>query len=328
MDFHKVSESSLFTDVTSSAGVEYAPACTHCGGLSYVYEMRPYITGTRNWGNVEEQVPCPVCNPTCPTCAGKGVVGYALPHEHPDFGKLFPCPTPGCEIGKVMHERMQRALLTTAQLPNQFKAMTFRSWDRLPKAAKEGKRLARAAAELYANAEADNFYITLAECYAKVKRPLQQDDARRNSLVFQGPVGMGKSGLAATIANAVAARQTIGLRYLRVRDLIAMIQRTYRKDYVGLHGDEILQDICAVPLLILDEMNLAQESENRQDIMETVIRHRYNHLLPTIITLNSDRDELEAEWGIRTATAVRAMAHWFLLGGSPLRNEGYVVEAY
>lgn len=296
--------------------------CRTCHGAKMVYQARPYYIGTRYYGELEEMVQCPDCNPVrCQECQDTGIVRYQLPRTHPDFGRLFPCPVPGCKAGREMYEKMQRAALRSAEIPEDYKALTFETWDQLPEQLRRGKELARAAAGLFISTR--DHYTALTDIYAACGREYRGEDRRRHSLVFQGAVGLGKTGMAAAVANALVERGERVL-YMRTRDMIQEIQSRYGKEDPP-SAEDVLMGIQRADVLILDEFNITDYTPDRRDRVESVIRYRHNNSLPTIVTLNDDWGMVEANWGERTATVLRAMAHWILLDGAPIRNEGRVI---
>lgn len=301
-----------------------ADVCPECKGALVTRQYRPYYIGSRYYGDLDELLPCPVCSAvTCATCGDTGVVRYDLPKDHPQFGTLQPCMN--CANGRQMAQNMQQAALREAEVPSAYKGLTFASWDALPYSQRAHKELARAAAALFAVAGAQNFMVSLHAIYAEAGMEPQGEDRECNCLVFQGPVGTGKTGLTAAIANYLLSATKTQVLYSRARDLIGDVQARYGKDDAP-SADDVLNGIKKAQLLIVDEFNLAQQSANRQDIMEELMRYRHNHGLPTLITLNADRDAMEDEWGLRTATVVRAMSHWLPVEGAQIRNEGTVIR--
>lgn len=298
--------------------------CPECKGALVTRQYRPYYIGNRYYGDIDELLPCPACTPvTCGVCEDKGVVRYDLPKDHAQFGTLQPCMN--CAKGQQMAQNMQKAALREAEVPNAYKGLTFASWDALPYSQRANKELARSAAALFAVAGDNNFMVSLHAIYENADMEPVGEDRECNCLVFQGPVGTGKTGLTAAIANYLLSATKTQVLYSRARDLIGDVQARYGKDDAPT-ADDVLNGIKKAQLLIVDEFNLAQQSPNRQDIMEELMRYRHNNGLPTLITLNADRDELEAEWGLRTATVVRAMSHWLPVEGAPIRNEGTVIR--
>ena len=67
--------------------------------------------------------PVQLCSPTCEICGGGGWVRFDLPREHPQFGKLQPCPNMDIDVDLPGKARLyglskhERALDWTAVLP-------------------------------------------------------------------------------------------------------------------------------------------------------------------------------------------------------------------
>jgi DNA replication protein DnaC len=135
-------------------------------------------------------------------------------------------------------------------------------------------------------------------------------------LVLHGPVGIGKTGLIVATAHSLMEQGnavcTSGRRpvrrtqaQFRQPDRLPSIQRS---------------DCSGSPYLILDEFNVSQITDWRLDVMESIIRHRYGNGLPILATCNVDQKQFRDMWGIRTADALFAMAHWVYMSGTKLRQ--------
>lgn len=259
----------------------------------------------------------------CEVCEDRGVISYAVPFGHDLFGKLYPCPS--CQRGYDLLVRQWRNRLANAGLPTSYQGLTFDTWQALPEALKEGKRLAFHAAMLFVAGA--GHYVSIAQAYKLSKRQWKGADVLRNSLVLQGPVGTGKTGLAAAIINALLGQMQPVL-YVRVQDFIMSVQARYGAGDEKPTADDVIDELRKAPVVVLDEFNLVTKSDNREEIMEKVVRYRHGQSLPTIITCNHTQEQLRAQWGERTASVLLAMAHWIPMGGEPIRDERPPLEVF
>jgi DNA replication protein DnaC len=257
--------------------------------------------------------------PSCDTCGGIGVVKYDVPIHDNRFGKLFPCPAQGCVSGMENHERRQEKMLDASGLPDLFQTCTFSSWrSDIADEDKAGKWMAQAHAELFVQNGGN--WVSKAEVMGRFSKPVPDgmDTTPKNSIVFSGTYGVGKTGLAAAIFNAVLEQGGLPL-YIRADDIIAKVQATYDKDSEH-NKDQVLNVFKQAPLLLIDDANMEDSKPDRRQIMEAVIRHRHGHLMPTIVTTNESRRGWEMHWGSRAAHALFEMAHWVEVTGPAVRR--------
>lgn len=103
-------------------------------------------------------------------------------------------------------------------------------------------------------------------------------------LLYYGPVGTGKSFLAACIANAVID-QGYRVRMTNFATVADDMQSTWEKS-------QYIKDLCRYDLLILDDLGAERKSEYMQEIVFNVIDARSRAALPVIVTTNLTRPEL------------------------------------
>jgi DNA replication protein DnaC len=104
-------------------------------------------------------------------------------------------------------------------------------------------------------------------------------------LYLWGPRGTGKSHLAAAIAYARAGCG-VEVAYVTVPRMLAFL----REGFGDRTADERLNYLCAVPLLILDDLGSEQQTEWSKAQMFLLINDRYLHERPTVITSNLSLD--------------------------------------
>lgn len=251
---------------------------------------------------------------TCLTCSDRGVIVYDLPVGHKLFGKPQPCPD--CERGQAQQMRQWNSRLKTVGLPASYQEFTFQTWDDMDDSVREGKRLAYWCARLFV--DDPNHAVSMVQAYALCKRHLEYDQVRR-SLIFQGGYGLGKTGLAAAIINALIAQQQPVL-YIRTQDFLDGVKARFDVKDEYPSAEQVKDTVKTAPVLVLDELNMAASGDWRQETIENVIRYRYSNDLPTVVTCNATKDELTKQWGERTTHVLFAMSHWVPMGGPILRD--------
>jgi len=194
----------------------------------------------------------------CPLCKGKGFLVYDVPPNHPDFNKIVPCR---CTQARIAAEKINK--LRTVSNLGALERMTFDSFlpdgIHLPEAARNELRQAYEWSLDYA------------------RDPV-------GWLVFLGGYGVGKTHLAAAIANY---QITLGrpVLFVIVPDLLDYLRAAFGpSSETGL--DERLEAIREAPLLILDDLGAHNSTPWAQEKLFQIINHRYNSRLPTVITTN------------------------------------------
>lgn len=119
-------------------------------------------------------------------------------------------------------------------------------------------------------------------------------------ILFTGPVGSGKTFLAASIANELMEAQ-LQVLFLVVPDLLDELRATYKSE---VNEMDLLDTARTIPFLILDDLGAHNYTDWTRNRIYSIINYRMNELLPTIITSNLSLDEMEDYIGVRTTSRI------------------------
>ncbi|MFE1032493.1 ATP-binding protein [Streptomyces sp. NPDC058807] len=140
--------------------------------------------------------------------------------------------------------------------------------------------------------------------------------AKGPSLLIAGPTGTGKTHQAYGAVRGLLARG-VRLRWeaTTTADLHARL-----RPRAGHDTERDLQSLARSPLLLLDDLGAAKTSEWTEELTYRLINHRYEHLLPTLITTNLPTAELRTALGDRVASRLAEMTERVILTGPDRRR--------
>ena len=175
---------------------------------------------------------------------------------------------------------------------------------------KDSKLSKQMLSSRFDNFNYDYYKDNLAEIKKAVKLAQDFSDAVVNGqaadgLILTGRAGHGKTYLACCIAN-VLIRKNIATLFTVVPDLLDQIKSTYNKgegqpDY---NEKDLLDTAREVHVLILDDLGAHQYTEWAQGKLFTILNHRINFNLPTVITTNLSLEEMDKFIGERAASRI------------------------
>lgn len=134
------------------------------------------------------------------------------------------------------------------------------------------------------------------------------DDVKNNpkaqGLMLMGGYGTGKTHLAVAILRETAEAGIPGM-FVVVPDLLGKMRASFdRKDG---KADELVTTAKNAPLLVLDDLGAENPRPWVVELVYVLINHRYEHMLPTVITTNYSGKELEAVFGRRIMSRLAEM---------------------
>jgi DNA replication protein DnaC len=119
---------------------------------------------------------------------------------------------------------------------------------------------------------------------------------------FVGGVGTGKTTLAMLISKAAMEAQRTVAIYSLPR-LLALLRDTYDDD-AQFSLNELIDRLCSVDLLHIDDVGAEQSSAWVLEQLYTIVNTRYEDGRSMLLTTNLDRKELEDQIGPRTVSRI------------------------
>jgi DNA replication protein DnaC len=192
----------------------------------------------------------------CPTCQGAGYLRQEVPVGHPEFGRLVKCT---CRLA-IEQRQDQEGLYTLSNL-GAYRSRTFATFVPRP-----GLAGALDAAQAFA-------------------------DRPKGWLILCGTYGVGKTHLAAAIAN-VALLNGIMTCFAVVPDLLDHLRATFAPTS-AVAFDSRFETVRAVDLLILDDLGTENTTPWACEKLYQLINYRWIASLPTVITTNVPFDQMD-----------------------------------
>jgi DNA replication protein DnaC len=140
-------------------------------------------------------------------------------------------------------------------------------------------------------------------------------------LYLSGPVGTGKTHLAACLVNELIKRE-IRVLFGNVLDLLGRLRRSYDEDAQEEEW-RIIDELASVPLLIIDDLGKEKVSEWVEQTLYRVVNARYCENRALVVTSNFSLSELESRYreiGPALASRIAEMCEGVRLMGKDWRR--------
>ena len=203
---------------------------------------------------------------SCAMCAGAGWLAAPVPVEHPDFGKVIPCP---CQGSATDRARRTEALERYSNL-GALKLATFANADPSGLSNDPAGRKAFSDARIYAAKYADD---------------------PSGWITFAGPSGSGKTYLAAAIANRRIELGNPAL-FITAADLLDYLRGGFDDDS-EMGFIDLFDQVREAELLVLDDLPARPSSPWGQERLFQLLAWRHSQQLPTVVTLRGDPGHLD-----------------------------------
>jgi len=130
------------------------------------------------------------------------------------------------------------------------------------------------------------------------------------SLVLSGPVGVGKSHLAAAVVNYRLTKGRPGI-FVDVQRIMVDLRDSIRREQYA----ETLSAIQDAECLVLDDLGAEYRTDWGADQVSSIVHHRVHHERQTVITTNLGSLEklaayLQGDTGARVASRLMALCEW------------------
>lgn len=212
-----------------------------------------------------------------------------------------------CEEGRRLRSKRVATFRKRCGLPHHLKALTLETFEALPELS-PSQQIALSVARQIVRSGA-----------------VESRGQSRRGLFLHGDVGLGKSGLAAGIVNAVVDTVTPA-RYAAVPDVLDHLKATFAPGS-DVEFDQLFNTYKNVPLLVLDDLGTENPTTWALEKLYQIIDARYQNGRVTVVTSNLSLREMLAHFeqrdnwmGKRIVDRLKAMCAVVHIQGRNLRE--------
>lgn len=159
---------------------------------------------------------------------------------------------------------------------------------------------------LHQNCTFNNYIAATSEQQRALARARQYAENFGNSFggfIFSGNPGTGKNHLAAAIGNHIIQNGK-SILIATLPDLMMRVRETYQKD-AKTSESALVDDLCAVDLLVLDDVGVQRNNLNEDLIIFQVVDRRLANKKPVGVLTNLDFEQLTVVLGERVIDRLR-----------------------
>ena len=138
-----------------------------------------------------------------------------------------------------------------------------------------------------------------------------------SGLFFNGPVGSGKTFLAAACANALVEKG-VDVRFLVVPDFLDQLRETFQNDSPVSEG-YLMDEIKKTDVLVLDDLGAHNYTDWTVKTIFAIINYRLNYEKPMIVTSNLSQEEIEKNLSSRIFSRLAEACRFFKIENSDIR---------
>ncbi|MDT8894210.1 ATP-binding protein [Halomonas sp. I1] len=124
-----------------------------------------------------------------------------------------------------------------------------------------------------------------------------------DGLVLMGNMGTGKTHLAVGLIRYVTRTLAVQAQYVTAPALFSRVRASYSGN--GETEAQILDELVAAPLLVIDEIGVGKGSDNELNLTYSLLGQRYDACRPTVIITNLMSDDLRSWLGERVVDRLR-----------------------